>query len=129
VGGLLLIAVLIYVGFYWRGLASMDRYDKGFIIETCPVCKQGHLTVETRADRFLGIPRPRSVVRCTHCRSLLREVGKEQWRYAVDGTANPRLYQQLNGRTVDEATLLTLSQRTTRPIPPADAPKFVDDEE
>ena len=129
VGGALLVAVLVYVVFYWRGLASTERYAEGFVIERCPVCKHGHLTVETRQDRFLGIPRPRSIVRCDNCRSVLREVSAGHWRYAVDSVVNGRLYNQLNGRVVDEEMLETLERQTPTVRPSANAPAFIDDEE
>lgn len=132
-GGALLVLLLIYVAFYWRGLAATDRYEAGFVIDTCPVCKQGHLTVETRPGRVLGIPRPRTTVRCDNCRSVLREVGRHRWRYAIDRTANPALYTQFNGREVDEATLEAL-ERQAPPAPsgvrpPSKPPTFIDDED
>jgi hypothetical protein len=133
VGGGLLVLVLGYVAFYWRGLAAADRYAKGFVIERCPVCKRGHLTVETRATRVLGIPRPQAIVRCDTCRSVLREVSNRRWRYAVDRAASPTIYSQLNGRVVSEDALRSLeaaSPRESSPVrPPAKPPTFVDDEE
>jgi hypothetical protein len=129
----LLALVLIYVAFYWRGLSAADRYEAGFVIETCPVCKQGHLTVESRQGRVLGIPRPRTTVRCDNCRSLLREVGSHRWRYAIDRAANPTLYTQFNGKVVDETTLEALERQAppAPPVvhPPAKPPTFIDDEE
>lgn len=128
VGGALLIVVLIYVAFYWRGLAAADRYAEGFVIERCPICKHGHLSVETRQARFLGIPRARTLVRCDSCRSLLREVSPGHWRYAVDSVINGRLYNQLNGRVVDAETLTALDRQTPRAPSTADAPTFIDEE-
>ena len=133
VGAALLALVLIYVAFYWRGLAAADRYEAGFVVDTCPVCKQGHLTVETRQGRVLGNPRPRTTVRCDNCRSVLREVGSHRWRYAIDRPANPTLYTQLNGKVVDDATLEALNHQAPSPRaavhPPAKPPAFIDDEE
>lgn len=133
VGGALLVLVLVYVGFYWRGLSAADRYVNGFVIDTCPVCKQGHLTVETRQGRVLGIPRPRTTVHCDNCRSVLREVGNQRWRYAIDRAANLTLYTQFNGRVIDEATLEAL-ERQAPPVPtvvhpPSKPPAFIDDED
>jgi hypothetical protein len=133
VGGAVLVLVLGYVAFYWRGLSAGDRYADGFVVERCPVCKEGHLEVETRQVRVLGVPRPRTTVRCDNCRSVLREVRAGRWRYAVDRAANPALYNQLNGRVVSADTLRMLEQQappappTVRP--PAAAPTFTDDEE
>jgi hypothetical protein len=134
VGGALLVAVLGYVALYWRGLSAGERYTEGFVVEHCPVCKEGHLEVETRQVRVFGIPRPRTTVRCDNCRSVLREVRNGRWRYAVDRAANPALYTQLNGRVVSEDTLRMLEQKAPPPpppnvVPPTDAPIFTDDEE
>jgi hypothetical protein len=129
IGGIALLAVLAYVGLYWRGLMVADRYKNGFIVDTCPVCGRGQLIVETRQDRLLGIPRPRHTVRCSHCRSVLRETGSRRWRYAVDPMENPPLFQKYNGREIDERELIELARQTpkrpqVRPIPPS----FIDDD-
>ena len=82
---------------------------------------------------MLGIPRPRAIVRCDNCRSVLREVGNHRWRYAVDRAANPTLYSQFNGRVVTEETLKTLEEPTRhakrRRCARRTPPTFVDDEE
>ena len=131
IGVIALIAILVYIGLYWRGLAAQERFAEGFIVETCPVCGRGHLNVETRTDRLVGIPRPRSTVRCTECRSVLRQVGAHAWRYAVDPFESPALYARYNGRTIDEETLKSLRAGTPPPEvrPPTKPPTFVDDEE
>ena len=97
----------------------------------CPVCGRGHLQVETRTERLVGIPRPRSTVRCTECRSLLRQVGNRTWRYAVDPFESPALYARYNGRSIDEETLKALRTTPSTPEvrPPTKPPTFVDDEE
>jgi hypothetical protein len=74
--------------------------------------------VETKQDRLLGIPRPRRTVRCTECRSVLREVGNRRWRYAVDPMENPALYKHYNGREIDDATLVEI-----------EPPSFTDEED
>jgi hypothetical protein len=109
VAGVILIAVAGYGAFYWRGASAVDRYADGFAVDECPVCKRGTLHVETHVGRVLGVPQPRSVVTCDNCRSVLREVGRKRWRYAVDRAANPMLYGQFNGRIVDEDKLVNLS--------------------
>jgi hypothetical protein len=131
VGGLLLLLVVVYVALYWRGLAAVDRYAGGFVLQACPVCKVGHLSVETRQSRILGIPRPRSTVRCDNCKSVLREAGERRWRYAVDRAANPGAYQRWNGRVIEEEALSTLLEQPIQPPdvrPPGTPPTFVDDE-
>ncbi len=133
VGGALLVLVLAYVALYWRALVAADRFADGFIAENCPVCKQGHLHVEMRRDRLLGIARPRAIVRCDNCRSVLREVGNHRWRYAIDRTANPQLYNRLNGKVVSDELLRTLAGQTPAQPPsvhpPRKPPTFLDDEE
>ena len=134
VGGLLLLALMVYVGLYWRGLSMADRYADGFVIQRCPVCQQGRLSIETRMNRVLGIPRPRSIVRCDTCRSVLREAGRHRWRYAVDPLENPAFYKRFNGKIVYEATLTALEGNmpsTSSPSihPPTKPPVFLDDEE
>lgn len=130
---MLLVVVVGYVALYWRGLSAGERYAEGFVIERCPVCQRGHVSVETRPARVLGIPRPQAIVHCDTCRSVLREVGRGRWRYAVDRAANPVLYNQLNGRVISADTLRALEESAPReapPVrPPARPPTFVDDEE
>jgi hypothetical protein len=130
VGGVLLLAVLTYVGFYWRGLAAGDRYAQGFVVDRCPVCSRGELEIETRVERWFGVPRPRRIVRCSSCRSVLRETGHRRWRYAVDPLENPALYKLYNGQEVDENTLVAL--RSGKPAPrnrPNVPPAFMDDDD
>jgi uncharacterized protein YraI len=133
VGGSALLLVLGYVGLYWRGLAAADRYAKGFVVPHCPICGAGELLVETRPGRLLGIPRTRHIVRCSNCRSVLRETDNRRWRYAVDRIENPQLYDRLNGREISEEELTTLSQKSSKippvPRPPVTPPKFMDDEQ
>jgi hypothetical protein len=118
VGGIALLAVLIYALFYWRGLVGMERYTGGFIVKRCPVCGRGELVVETRPEWFLGIQRARHLVRCTECRSVLRQTQPGLWRYAVDPLENPKLYRRFNGQEIDEQTLIDLSaQAERRPAP------------
>jgi hypothetical protein len=132
IAGLVLIAILAYAVLYWRGLSGSERYASGFVIETCPVCHRGHLIVESRQERLFGIPRARHSVRCTECRSVLREVSDGHWRYAVDPIENPDLYQRFNGQVVDDQTLVDLarpptsSQRGTSSQ--STPPDFVDDD-
>lgn len=108
-GILAFIAVGGYIITYALNGAAMDRYATGFIMTRCPVCGEGHLNIEERPYRSLGIPRVRRTVRCDSCRSVLREVGRRRWRYAVDPNANTEMYQQLNGRQMSEAELLNLA--------------------
>jgi hypothetical protein len=106
--GLALVA-LAYLGVYVVQAANLDRYRDGFVLSVCPVCEEGHLYIEERRTRILGIPRVRRVVRCDACRSVLRQVGRQRWRYAVDGVENPDLYDTLNGRVLTEHRLMEIS--------------------
>jgi len=129
-GTLGILVVLGYGTLYWLGLRSVERYTAGFVITRCPVCSRGSLTVETRQERFFGIPRPRHTARCTHCRSVLREVSSRRWRYAVDPMENPALYRRYNGQVVDEPTLVQLAARPDHPPPaPSSPPTFVDEDD
>ncbi len=113
IAGIVLLAILGYAVFYWRGLTRSERYASGFVVDTCPICQRGQLIVESRQERLFGIPRVRHSVRCTECRSVLREMDEHHWRYAVDPLANPDLYQRFNGKIVDDQTLTDLSRDPT----------------
>ncbi len=131
VGGVLLLIVFAYIVAYLRGAAAATRYDNGFIIDWCPVCQIGQLSVENRGNRVLGIPRPRRTVRCDNCRSVLRETGNSWWRYAVDRMENPAMYDRFNGREIDDSTLKMMAKEPLRPdsdAKPVTPPSFVDDD-
>ena len=93
------------------------------MLEKCPVCSTGNLDIEERTDNILGIPRVRRTVQCDNCRSLLREVGNRRWRYAVDGTVNPEMYESYNNQTLQEADLQALEQQADGND---DAPSYVE---
>jgi hypothetical protein len=128
VGGAAIAAVLIYLGFYLRGQAALDRYRGGFAVEICPACRTGHLSVETRTSRVLGVPFARHTARCDTCRSLLRETRPHVWRYAVDRSANPSLYERYNNRELTEESLVILSRAWANPSTPVTPPDFVNDD-
>jgi hypothetical protein len=132
VGLLVVVAVVAYIVTYLQGMAAVDRYRAGFVLKECPVCQQGRLSVETRQERFLGIPRARRTIHCDHCRSVLRETGYRLWRYAVDPAENAPMFERYNGRVLDEDTLVKLAENpldaaaAPRPRPPFEPPTFVD---
>lgn len=126
--GLILLGIIAYLVAYLRGAAGAKRYATAFIIETCPICREGHLTVESRTERSLGIPNTRHLVKCDTCRSLLREIGGGRWRYAVDRAANPVLYDRLNNREIREDTLQRLLEAPPDNAAPSVPPGFVDDD-
>ena len=128
VGAVLLLIVLVYIWFYWQGLAAMGRYADGFVIEECPVCQRGHLQVDERQSRTFGIPTARRTVRCDTCRSVLRQTGSERWRYAVDRIENPTMYDRFNGREVTEADLERLSKAPPDGAKARTSPEFVDND-
>jgi hypothetical protein len=123
-GGGLALAALAYLGVYAVQAANRDRYREGFILSVCPVCEEGHLYLEERRYRILGIPRVRRVVRCDVCRSVLRQVGRRRWRYAVDGVENPDLYGTLNGRVLTEHRLMEIA-----PEYGGTPPEYIEDDE
>ena len=106
-GGVLLVG---YGLLFIRGFVNNRRYHTGFVVEQCPVCYRGELVVEQKPNRLLGIARPKRVVRCTECRSILREVGHRTWRYAVDGFENEVMFEQMNGKNITDAELQELNQ-------------------
>jgi len=120
----ILALVVLYVLAYWRSNALSMRFRSGFLSEVCPVCQTGHLHVENRPERFLGLPDTRHTVRCSQCRSVLREVRPRVWRYAVDPTANPALYTQLNNRELSEVALLSVLKPTQPQFIEDDAPQL-----
>ncbi len=135
ISGILLALGAIYGGLYWRGQMAADRYDSGFVINRCPICG-GDIHVTINQKRVLGIPRVRTTVRCTNCRSILREVTPRHWRYAVDHNYSLTLYHRFNGKIIDEATLVALGEDapparasfTPRSdMQTADAPEFIDE--
>lgn len=108
-GAMILLAGVGYVGVYVMQAANVARYHEGFVLSVCPVCEDGRLWVEDRRYRTLGIPRVRRTVRCDACRSVLRQVGPHEWRYAVDGAENEHLFRLYNGRVLSESDLLAVS--------------------
>jgi uncharacterized protein YgiM (DUF1202 family) len=127
VGGIGLLAVLGYIALYLRGVASTERYANGFVIDQCPVCHRGELIVDATPKRTFGIPGARHTVRCTNCRSVLREIGYRRWRYAVDRLENIPLFDRLNNREIDEETLrMLLDNPVTGSGRAAVNPRFVD---
>jgi hypothetical protein len=111
-----------YIVMFATSMAAAERYAGGFIIQSCPVCQVGYLEMEERSNRVLGILRVRRTVRCDNCRSVLREVGKHRWRYAVDRSVSPELYASLNNRILREEQLLELS-----PDENYQSPHYLDD--
>ncbi len=101
--------VLLYLGAFAVQSAAVDRYREGFPLTLCPVCQEGRLYLDERRDRVLGIPRIRRAVRCDNCRSVLRQVGPQRWRYAVDRAEHLAFYDRLNGRVLTEAQLYEIS--------------------
>lgn len=113
IGLVVLLVVVVYLWFYYQGLAAMSRYRAAFIIENCPICQRGELQVETRQTRILGVPIARRTVRCGECRSVLREIGTRKWRYAVDRIENADMFERLNGREISDNDLERLSKQTS----------------
>jgi hypothetical protein len=129
VGLIALLIVAAYIGFYMQGLSAASRYKDGFVVDTCPVCQRGHLHVEERPNRLLGIPMIRRTVRCDECRSVLRETGNRRWRYAVDRIENPVMFDRFNGREVTDADLERLLKQPPKSSSARTNPTFVDDEQ
>lgn len=110
IGGGLALLVGAYILLYVLGALGVNRYVEGFVIETCPVCQKGELSVVNRTRRSLGVPRVRRTVHCDYCGSVLRQVGRNRWRYTVDGDENPELFRRYNGREITDGALVTLGR-------------------
>ncbi len=115
IGGVALVLVFAYIVLYLRGQSAIDRYAAGFVMETCPICERGKLSVETRTERTIGIPSGRHIVRCSNCRSILRHTSTRRWRYAVDKLANEAMYKAYNGQILTERQLVNLREVTVKP--------------
>lgn len=120
--GALGLTALTYLGIYAAQAGTMDRYRDGFILSTCPVCGEGHLYLDERRYRLLGIPVARRVVRCDHCRSVLRQVGRQRWRYAVDGAINRDMFGDWNNRVITEQQLMNAA-------PESRPPEYIEDDD
>jgi len=129
VAGIILLVIFIYLIFYAQGAIAARRYADGFVIEECPVCQRGHLHLEERTSRVLGIPRTRFAVRCDECRSVLREKSPRIWYYSVDRLENPALYERYNGREITDGQLQRLLNHTATAPGKSKPPEFVDGEE
>ena len=120
--------MLSYIWFYWQGLKAVGRYDDGFIISDCPVCKRGALHIDARQSRILGIPSVKRTIRCDDCRSILRETGTKRWRYAVDRIENPTLFDRFNGREVNDVDLQRLEKIVPQGASPRTSPEFLEED-
>lgn len=130
--GLLLMAVLSYGWVYSSGRQELKRYREGFILKDCPVCHSGLLELDEKIKHTLGIPRAVRSVRCSNCRSVLREIEPGAWRYTVDASRNPELAEQYNGQAFKDEELLAFVEVAQQHAPkaeeevlieaPADAP-------
>lgn len=129
VGLIVLLIIALYIGLYMQGLSAAARYKAGFVVDRCPVCQRGHLHIEERPNRLLGIPMTRRTVRCDECRSVLRETGNRRWRYAVDRIENPLMYERFNGKEVSDADLERLLKQPPKNAGARTNPSFVDDEQ
>lgn len=126
----LVLGVILY-GWRWRrGRRELARYADGFVLETCPVCQRGALTLEEGVTRSLGVPGVRRTVRCDTCRSVLRQVRPGQWRLTIDPRVNPALAEGQRGQTLADAELPVFAEkaRTYEPRDPL-AGAFDDSEE
>jgi len=117
------LLVAVYAALYALGTIGAARYSGGFVIETCPVCQRGALTVVNRERRLLGIPRVRRTVHCDYCGSVLRQVGRARWRYTVDGDENPALYRRYNGREITDRELIALGRPARMQMIPPEGPR------
>ncbi len=111
-GAAALALVVLLVGWRQRrGRRELARYADGFVLETCPVCQRGALTLEEQVTRSLGAPSVRRTVRCDTCRSVLRQVRPGVWRLTVDPRVNPALAEAQRGQTLADAELPAFAEK------------------
>jgi hypothetical protein len=126
--------LIVYGLFFMAGAAEARRYAEGFVLDTCPVCSRGRLSLVERRRRVLGIPRVRRTVHCDYCGSVLRETGRGRWRYTVDDGENKDLYRRYNGRVVRDSELIALGEaarvrRASTPPPEYfEPPRYIENE-
>jgi hypothetical protein len=110
VGGLAIVAGLLslYIWRYSAGVRDARRFQGGFMVSRCPACRQGNLSLDEYVTRAFGIPRVRRAVRCDTCRSVLREVKRDLWRYTVDPAVDEAFAQEYNGQLLDEQELVRI---------------------
>jgi beta-N-acetylhexosaminidase len=89
---------VIGFGLFLRSQQQGKR--RSFVIERCPVCKEGKLRVSKRA------------VHCDVCHSVLRESGRGRWKYRINQHRNPSMYQRFNDKILDEDSLRLLERET-----------------
>lgn len=109
-GGAVGLAGVVYGGAWIQGERARRRYARGFIITRCPACGEESLRVKVQVKRVMGIADPRYAVRCTECRSILRETPAHRWKYRINPRANPALHARYDGKTVDNRTLRSLER-------------------
>lgn len=107
-GGAFALAV-IYAGMSAQGQKAMNRYQNGFVVDRCPVCRDAGLKIECKAKKTMGITRQvRHTVRCTACNSTLREIDTGKWKYHVNEGCNPAFYRKYHNHVIDDVTLKSL---------------------
>lgn len=128
-GGLLVLAALIY-GWRWgRGQHEIKRYAGGFPLKTCPTCQSGRLRLEEYVQRPLGVAVLRRSVHCDTCRSVLRQIRPGLWRYTIDPLVNLSLANEYNGHSFADADLLPFADlaRAYEPSMRSESPAISED--
>ena len=90
--------------YLFKARASKRYTRKGFVIERCPACREGTLTLE-------GTGGSHWVVRCDNCRSVLRQTRDGLWRYAADPLPDKEFADKYNGQVLSEAELVELARK------------------
>jgi hypothetical protein len=109
--GFMTLSGAAYGGLYLQGQRKVRRYQRGFVVDRCPVCLQGKLQVETTSRHRLGLPYvSKRTVKCPSCRSILRETSPGHWKYRINPIENPKLHQKWHDRVIDESQLRKLGK-------------------
>ena len=109
-GSLILLGLVVYMLRRSAGVRAVRRYAKGFPVDSCPACREGHLHFEQLVQQSMGIPSVRRSARCDTCRSVLREVRPGKWRYTVDPYVNPEMASRYDTRWLTHADLEVLGK-------------------
>jgi ribosomal protein S27E len=114
----LILAGVLGVGasvWYLMAGRTSARYRRGeFVVSSCPACREGNLTLE-------NIGRSRRVVRCDNCRSVLRQVRGDEWRYAVDPLPDKDFAERYNEQVLSEDELVEISMGRARRVKTGEA--------
>jgi hypothetical protein len=102
-----IVGLALSARYLFSARASAIYQGGEFVIARCPVCGEGHLSLE-------DMGRSRRVVRCDNCRSVLRQLRSGLWRYAVDPLPDREFADRYNGEALGEDQLKDIAAQRAR---------------